>query len=122
MYANPNVQRNHYDKIMLETVEFWDSSNSTVSQIDQHMLTAYFLSSPRRTARRVSPWIDQGGPEVIVSQVAMVNASGATVGLPSVSVVIRQLRMINAAQWLATGSCAFGGSAKAEMKATDAMT
>jgi hypothetical protein len=52
----------------------------------------------------------------------MVSTSAATGGLRSVSVVIPQLRVINAAKWLATGSCAFVGSTRAEMKATDAVT
>jgi Protein of unknown function (DUF3313) len=52
----------------------------------------------------------------------LTNASAATPGLRSVSVMIPQLRVINAAQSLATGSYAFVGSAEAEMKATDAVT
>jgi hypothetical protein len=122
VYVNRNVQWSQYDKIMLEPVEFWDSANSTVSQIDQHMLTAYFYNQPKADLEKSFTLVDQGGPGVIVLQVAMVCASAATPGLRSVSVVIPQLHVINAAQWLASGSCAFVGSAEPEMKATDAVT
>jgi hypothetical protein len=121
-YVNRNVQSSQYNRIMLEPVEFWDSANSTVSQIDQHMLTAYFYNQPKADLEKSFTLVNQGGAGVIVLQVATVSASAATAGLWSAPVVIPWLRVINAAQWLATGSCAFVGSAEAEMKATDAVT
>ena len=86
------------------------------------MLTAYFYNELKTDLEKNVTLVDQGGPGVIVLQVALTNASTATPGLRSVSVVIPQLRVINAAQSLATGSYAFVGSAEAEMKATDAVT
>jgi hypothetical protein len=59
---------------------------------------------------------------VIVLQVALTNATTATPGLRSVSVVIPQARILNGLQSLATGSYAFVGSAEGEMKVTDAST
>jgi len=120
VYINSNVQWSQYNKIMLEPVEFWDSADSTVSPSDQHMLTAYAYNKLKEDLQKNFTLVDQGGPGVLVLQVALVNASAATPGLRSVSVVIPQLRVINAAQSLATGSYAFVGSAEAMMKATDA--
>jgi hypothetical protein len=122
VYVNRNVQWSQYNRIMLEPVEFYDSANSTLSQIDQHMLTTYFYNQPKADLEKSFTLVDQGGPGVIVLQVAMVSASAATLGLRSMSVVIPRLRVINAAQGLATGSCAFVGSAEAAMKATDAVS
>ena len=122
VYINPNVQWNQYNNILLEPVEFWDSENSTVSPSDQHMLTAYTYNKLKEDLQKNFTLVDQGGPGVLVLQVALVNASGATPGLRSVSVAIPQLRIINAAQSLATGSYAFVGSAEAMMKATDAVS
>jgi carboxypeptidase C (cathepsin A) len=65
---------------MFKPVEFWDSANSTVSQINQHMLTAYFYNQPKVDLKKSFTLADQGGPGVIVLQVAMVNASAVTPG------------------------------------------
>jgi hypothetical protein len=85
------------------------------------MLTAYFYNQLKAELEKNFTLVDQGGPGVLVLQVALVNASAATPGL-TVSVAVPQLRVVNAAQSLATGSYAFVGSAEAEMKATDAPT
>jgi hypothetical protein len=122
LYVNPNVQWSQYDKIMLEPVEFWDSAQSTVSPTDQHMLTAYAYNELKEDLQKDFTIVDQGGPGVLILQVALVNATASTPGLRSVSVVVPQLRVINAAQSLATGSYAFVGSAEAMMKATDAVS
>ncbi|HTY54062.1 MAG TPA: DUF3313 domain-containing protein [Candidatus Binataceae bacterium] len=120
VYISPNTQWDKYNKIMLEPVEFWDSDNSTVSPTDQHMLTSYFYNKLKEDIQKNFTLVDQGGPGVLVVQVALVNASAATPGLRSVSVVVPQLRIINGLQSLATGSYAFVGDAEMEMKATDA--
>jgi hypothetical protein len=122
VYVNPNAQWSQYNKILLEPVQFWDSANSSVSPADQQMLTAYFYNKLKENLQKNFTLVDQGGPGVLELQVAMVNASGATPGLRSVSVVIPQLRVLNAAQSLATGSYAFVGSAEAEMKVIDSST
>jgi hypothetical protein len=122
VYVKRGVQWSQFNKIMLEPVEFWDSANSSISPSDQHMLTAYFYNQLKTELEKSFTLVDQGGPGVLVLQVALINASAATPGLRSVSVVVPQLRVLNAAQSLATGSYAFVGSAEAEMKATDAVT
>jgi hypothetical protein len=122
VYVNPNAQWKQYDKILLEPVEFWDSPDTTVSPADQHMLTAYFYDQLKTDLERDFTIVDQGGTGVIVLQVALTNATTATPGLRSVSVVIPQARILNGLQSLATGSYAFVGSAEGEMKVTDAST
>jgi len=123
VYMNPSAQWSQYNKILLEPVEFWDSADSSVSPSDQHMLTGYFYNKLKEDLQKNNfTLVDEGGPGVLVIQIALTNASAATPGLRSVSVVIPQLRIINAAQSLATGSYAFVGSAEAEMKATDSVT
>jgi Protein of unknown function (DUF3313) len=122
VYINSNVQWSQYDKIMLEPVEFWDNANSTVSPSDQHMLTAYAYNKLKEDLQKNFTLVDQGGAGVLILQVVLVNASASTPGLRSVSVVVPQLRVINVAQSLATGSYAFVGSAEAMMKATDAVS
>jgi len=122
VYINPSVQWIQYNKILLEPAEFWDSPDTSISPTDQHMLTAYFYNQLKEDLQKNFTLVDQGGPGVLVLQVALINASAATPGLRSVSVVIPQARILNGIQSLATGSYAFVGSAEAEMKATDAFT
>jgi hypothetical protein len=43
---------------MLEPVEFWDSANSTVLQIDQHMLTTYFYNQPKADLKKSFTLVD----------------------------------------------------------------
>jgi len=65
---------------------------------------------------------DQPGPGVMTLDVALMDATTAIPGLRTISVVVPQARILNAAQSLATDSYAFVGSAEAEMKATDSVT
>ncbi len=122
VYINPNVDWKQYTKIMIDPVQFWDSDNSGVSLSDQQTLTTYAYNKLTEDLSKNFTLVNQPGPGVMRLQVALVNAAAATPGLRSVSVVIPQLRVLNAAQSLATGSYAFVGSAQAEMKATDSAT
>lgn len=122
LYVNPAAQWKQYDKILLEPVQFWDAADSPLSPADQHMLTAYFYNALKKNLQKDFTLVDQGGPGVMVLQVAMVNAQAATPGLRSISVVVPQARVLNGLQSLASGSYAFVGSAEAEMKVSDAQT
>jgi hypothetical protein len=121
VYINPNAQWTNYDKIQLKPVEFWDSADSSVPPADQQTLTSYFQNVLRENLQKNFTLVDQGGPGVMTLQVALIKATGATPGLRSVSVVVPQLRVLNAAQSMATGSYAFVGSAEAAMKVTDSV-
>jgi len=119
VYINPNVQWSNYKKIMLKPVEFWDTPDTTVSSDDQKMLTSYFYNSLQQNLQKNFTLVDQPGPGVMTVAVAIINATGATPGLRSISLVIPQARILNYAQSLATGHAAFAGSAEAAFKATD---
>ena len=122
VYINPNVQWSNYKKVMLKPVEFWDNPDTSVSPDDQKMLTSYFYNSLQQDVQKNFTLVDQPGPGVITFAVAIINATGATPGLRSVSLVIPQARILNYAQSVATGHAAFAGSAEAAFKATDSST
>ena len=122
IYINPNVQWSSYKKVLLRPVEFWDTSDSSVSPDNQKMLTSYFYNSLQKNLQQNFTIVDQPGPGVITFAVAIINAESATPGLRSVSLVIPQARILNYAQSLATGHAAFAGSAEAAFKATDSST
>lgn len=122
VYVNSSAQWSVYNKILLQPVEFWDDASTTVSASDQQMLGEYFYNQLKEDLSKNFTLVDQPGPGVLVLRVAIVNATTATPGLRTVSVIVPQARVLNGIQSLATGSYAFVGSAEAEMKATDAST
>jgi hypothetical protein len=122
VYINPHVQWSKYRKIMLQPVQFWDAQNSSVSPTDQQVLTAYYYNKLKEDIAKNFVMTDQGGPDVMVVQVALISASGAVPVLRSVSLVVPQIRLVNALQSLATGSYAFVGSAEMAGKVIDAQT
>ncbi len=121
-YINPNAQWTKYTKIQLQPVEFWAAADSKVSPDDQKVLTGYFYNQLKTDLSKSFTLVDQPGPDVITLRVALMDATTATPGLRSISVIVPQARILNAAQSLATDSYAFAGSAEAEMKATDSVT
>ncbi|HTY55526.1 MAG TPA: DUF3313 domain-containing protein [Candidatus Binataceae bacterium] len=121
-YINPNAQWSTYTKIQLLPVEFWAAADSTVSADDQKTLTTYMYNDLKKDLQQNFTIVDQPGPNTMTLRVALMDATTATPGLRSVSVVIPQLKIINVAQSMVTGSYAFVGSAEAEMKLTDSVT
>jgi hypothetical protein len=121
-YINPNAQWSKYTKIQLMPVEFWSSEDSKVSTSDQQMLTAYFYNKLQEDLSKNYTLVSQPGPDVMTLRVALMDATTATPGLRSISVIVPQARVLNGLQSLATGSYAFVGSAQGEMKATDSTT
>ena len=121
-YINPNVHWSNYTKIHLLPVEFWAGADTKVSPADQQTLSTYFFNALQTELKKNFTLVDGPGPDVLNLRVALMDATTATPGLRSASVVIPQLKIINMAQSLATGSYAFVGSAEAEMAATDSTT
>lgn len=121
-YINPNAQWTKYTKIQLQPVEFWAAQDSKVSEDDQKVLTGYFYNQLKTDLSKNFTLMDQPGLDVLTLRVALMDATTAVPGLRSISVVVPQARILNAAQSLATDSYAFAGSAEAEMKATDSVT
>ena len=122
VYVNPNAQWSQYNRIFLKPVEFWDAPSTTVSPSDQQMLGEYFYNELKESLSKDFTMVDQPGSGVLVLRIAIVNATTATPGLRTVSVIVPQARVLNGIQSLATGSYAFVGSAEAEMKVTDGST
>ncbi|HUO04886.1 MAG TPA: DUF3313 domain-containing protein [Candidatus Binataceae bacterium] len=122
VYIDPNVQWSQYTKIQLMPVEFWDSADSKVSASDQQTLSSYFYNVLQTDLGKNFTIVNQPGPGVLTLRVALMNATTATPGLRSISVIVPQAKVINMAQSLVTGSYAFVGSAEAEMMATDSVT
>jgi Protein of unknown function (DUF3313) len=122
IWVNPNAQWSSYTKIQLMPVEFWAAADSKVSPEDQKVLTTYFYNALQTNLAKSFTVVDKPGPGVLTLHVALMDATTATPGLRTISVVVPQARILNTAQSLATDSYAFVGSAEAEMKVTDSVT
>ncbi len=121
-YVASGVQWSTYTKVMIQPVQYWDSPDSAVSPDDQKMLCSYFYNALQQNLEKNFTIVSQPGPGVAVIQAAIINATAATPGLRSISVVVPQARILNYAQSLATGHAAFAGSAESAMKITDGAT
>ncbi len=122
VYISPSAQWSKYTKIQLLPVEFWAAADSTVSTSDQQTLTTYFYNAIKTDLQKNYTVVDSTGPDVLTLRVALMDATTAVPVLRSVSVIVPQVKIINMAQSLVTGSYAFVGSAEAEMKGTDSIT
>jgi len=97
---------------------FGDSASPLCSHSDQQMLTAYFYNQRKSDLEKNFILVDRG-TGVLLLQVALTNASAATRGLRSASVVIPQLRVVNAAQSPSYRQLHIRRFLRAEMKATE---
>ena len=122
VYLNPNAQWSSYKSVIIVPVEFWDKANSTVPIEEQKTLSTFFYNTLVENLQKDFKLVDRPGPGVLVLRTAITNATAATPCLRSISVVIPQARLLNAAQSLATDSYAFAGSARAEGEITDSLT
>jgi uncharacterized protein DUF3313 len=122
VYINPNAQWGNYNKVLLQPVEFWAAADSKVPPDDQKALTEYFYNALQTNLAKNFTLVNQPGPGVMTLRVALMDATTATPGLRTISVIVPQARVLNAVQSLATDSYAFVGSAEAEMKLTDSVS
>jgi hypothetical protein len=121
-YVNPDASWSQYQKILIEPVTFWGSDTTQVSAADQQALVNYCQQVLREELGKKFQLADQVGPGVMRLQVALTDATAATPGMRTISMVVPQARTLNTLKYAATGTYAFVGGAEGEMKLTDAMS
>lgn len=121
-YINPSVTWSSYNKIMIAPVTFWAADDSKVSAADQQALCNYAYSVFVKDLGKNFAIVDQPGPGVLKLSVALTDATSATPGLRSISVVIPQARLLSAIKMAGTGTYAFVGSAQGAGKLTDSQS
>ncbi len=119
-YVNPSAKWSTYNKIMIAPVTFWAGDDSKVSAADQQALCDYAYSTFTKELGKNYTLVDQPGPGVLKISAALTDATSATPGLRSISVVIPQTRVLSAIKMAATGTFAFVGSAQGAIKFNDA--
>jgi len=120
-YINPAAQWTRYNKIMILPVTFWAGDRSIPAE-DQQTLCNYFYQSLQQQLSQKFQVVDQPGRDVMRLVVAIVDASAATPGLRSISMVIPQARLLGTLKYAATGTYPFVGGLQAEAKLTDSHT
>jgi hypothetical protein len=121
-YANPAAQWTNYSKIIIEPVTFWGGDSTPVPTPDQQTLVSYFNQQLNEQLAKKFKIVQDPGPGVMKIQVAMTDASAATPGLRSVSMIIPQARLLSTLKALATDTYPFVGGAQGELKITDSVT
>ena len=121
-YVNPNAQWSQYSKVLISPVTFWAGDNTTLSAADQQLLTNYLFSALQQQLSQKFQVVNEPGPGVMTVQVALDDASSATPGLRSISLVEPHARALATLKYLSTGTYPFVGSAQAEGKAIDSVT
>jgi Protein of unknown function (DUF3313) len=121
-YVDPNANWNSYTGIFIEPVVFISDADEHIDPNDQQVLSSYYYNTLKTHLSSVLPIVDQPGPHVLVVRAALSDVTSATPGLRTISVVVPQARLLNAAQSLATDSYAFVGSARSEGEFKDGGT
>jgi uncharacterized protein DUF3313 len=121
-YVNANVNWSSYNQILIAPVTFWAPDDSKISAADQQTLCNYAYNEFVKVLGKNFILASQPGPGVMKVSVALTDATTATPGLRSISVVVPQARALSAIKMLATGSYAFVGSAQGAFKANDSVS
>src|SRR5579863_1080439 len=87
VYTNMNANFTSYNKIMIAPVTFWAGDDSKVSAADQQTLCDYAYSTFVKELGKNFTIVDQPGPGVLKISAALTDATSATPGLRSISVV-----------------------------------
>ena len=118
-YVNPNANWSSYNKIMIAPVTFWAADDSKVSGADQQALCNYMYTVLEKDLGKNFVIVDQPGPGVVKVSAALTDATTATPGLRSVSVIVPQARALSMIKMAATGTYLFVGSAQGALKVND---
>jgi Protein of unknown function (DUF3313) len=121
-YINPNANFSSYNKVIIAPVTYWGDANSTLPTNEQEMLCNYFYNVLVQAFSKNYTLVTDPGPGVVQLSVALTDATAATPGLRTVSVVVPQAHALNLIKMGLTGTYAFVGSATGMAKVTDSMT
>src|SRR5215469_7662801 len=122
VYTNLSVTFSSYSKIIIAPVSFWANDDSKVSAADQQTLCNYMYNVLVAEFSKNFTVVSEPGPGVVKLTGALSDATSATPGLRTVSVIVPQAHALNLIKAGLTGTYAFVGSATGEAKLTDSVT
>lgn len=122
-YIRSNINWDSYTGIFLEPVVFIsEAGTKPINSTEQQILATYYYNALKTHLSKVLPIVEQQAPHVLVVRAALTNVTSSTPGLRTISLIIPQARLLNAAQSLGSDSYAFAGSAQSEGEVTDGGT
>ena len=121
-YVNSSANWSSYNKIMIAPVTYWAGDDSKVSAADQQALCNYMYTVLVKDLGKNFAIVDQPGPGVIKVSAALTDATSATPGLRSISVIVPQARALSLIKMAATGTYLAVGSAQGALKVNDSMS
>ena len=121
-WVNPSAQWRQYTKVLIEPVSFWADADTKISGADQRTLTTYFSKVLEEQLSKKFQVVSEPGPGVMAVHVALEDATAATPGLRSISLVEPHMRAVATLKYLATGTFPFVGSAQAEGMISDSVS
>lgn len=123
VYINPDADWQKYNSVMIEPVTIGLSADENISPEDQQVLSSYYYHALEDAlSKKNFTIVHAPGSGVMTVRVALTDANTTRPVLRTISVIIPQARVLNAAQSLATGSYAFVGSAHSEGEVLDSIT
>ena len=122
VYTTANGNFASYNKIIIAPVTYWADPNSTLPANEQQILCNYSYAVLQNTFSKNFNVVTDPGPGVLRLTAALSDASAATPGLRTISVVVPQAHALNLIKYGLTGTYAFVGSATGEAKLTDSMS
>jgi Protein of unknown function (DUF3313) len=122
VYTNPSVNFSSYTKVIIAPVTFWANDDSKVSAADQQTLCNYMYNLLTEEFSKNFTVVNEPGPGVAKLTGAISDATSATPGLRTISIIVPQAHALNLIKAGLTGTYAFVGSATGEAKLTDSVS
>jgi Protein of unknown function (DUF3313) len=123
IYVDKMANWTSYSKVRLEPVTFWASPDSKVPPDVQQRLTDFaYQQLTEQFKAKGFQLVSISGPGVMIVRVALTDATAATPGLRTISVVVPQAILLSNATAAVRGKPSFSGSAQTEGEVLDGQT
>jgi len=125
VYRDPQADIKSYSAILMDPVQIYASSDDSLgdmSKEDRQNLVNYLRAAVHEQLKGDYAFVNQPGAGVMRLRFAITEAEDANVVLDTISTVTPPGLALTGLQALATGSCAFVGSAGVEVELQDSQT
>jgi Protein of unknown function (DUF3313) len=125
VYRDASAAWASYDKVRLDPVTIWMGAESAfdgISAEDRQKLADDFYTALHKELSQDYQLVDEVGPSVMRSQVALTDAQSSYAVLDTISTVVPIGLAISQTKGLITGKPSFVGETQAESKVTDGAT
>jgi hypothetical protein len=125
LYIDESAQFSQYDKVLLEPVTVWRTSDANLNDLEAaelKQLTDHLYTSVHKELSKKYEMVQVAGPGTLRVRLALTEAVGANVAMNTVSSIIPIGLIGSSAKKMATGSHAFVGKASVEGEVLDSIT